>query len=318
MLIKPVRSFEHTPVLYRQTVDFLRPISDGKYIDGTFGAGGHTRGILEASAPNGQVLAFDKDPEAIMFGMARMGEHEGRITAVNANYADMETIAPAHGFEKVDGILLDLGLSSRQLDDAQRGFSFMREGPLDMRFDSTQGETAADLINNLTESELADIIWRYGEERRSRKMARLIIANRPLFTTRQLAELIADKMSNPRRRIHPATQLFQALRIAVNHELEAVERGIPAAINLLKPGGRIAVISFHSLEDRFVKRLFRNLAKDCICPPRQPICTCDVEPTLKQITRKPIQANEQEIKENPRSRSARLRAAERAASNKLQ
>ena len=303
--------FDHIPVLYRQTIDFLRPKSNGRYIDGTFGAGGHTIGILQASAPDGRVLAFDKDPEAITFAMARMGAYEGRITAVNASYDTMTTIAPTHGFDQVDGVLLDLGLSSRQLDDAQRGFSFMREGPLDMRFDPTQGETAADLINNLTESDLADIIWRYGEERRSRKMAHLIVANRPITTTRQLAELIADNMRNPRRRIHPATQLFQALRIAVNHELEAVERGVPAAISLLKPGGRIAVISFHSLEDRFVKRLFRDLTRTCSCPPRQPICTCDTEQILKLITRKPIQANEQEIAENPRSRSARLRVAER-------
>ncbi len=303
--------FTHIPVLYRQTIEFLRPVSNGRYIDGTFGAGGHSIGILQASAPDGRVLAFDKDPEAITFGMGRMGDYAGRITAVNASYADMESIAPAHGFDQVDGILLDLGLSSRQLDNAQRGFSFMRDGQLDMRFDPTQGETAADLINNLTESELADIIWRYGEDRRSRKMARLIVANRPINSTRRLADLIAQKMSNPRRRIHPATQLFQALRIAVNHELEAVETGIPAAINLLKPGGRIAVISFHSLEDRFVKQLFRRLTKACICPPRQPICTCDTEPTLKRITRKPIQANEQEIQENPRSRSARLRVAEK-------
>ncbi len=311
MSAKPVSSFEHIPVLYRQTIDFLRPKPNGRYIDGTFGAGGHTLGILQASSPSGQVLAFDKDPEAITFGMGRMGEYTGRVTAVNASYADMATIAPAHGFDQVDGVLLDLGLSSRQLDDAQRGFSFMREGPLDMRFDPTQGETAADLINNLPEDELVNIIWRYGEERRSRKMARLIVANRPITTTRQLAELIANNMGNRRRRIHPATLLFQALRIAVNHELDAVEKGVPAGISLLKPGGRIAVISFHSLEDRFVKRLFRDLTRDCICPPKQPICTCDTEPILKLITRKPIQANEQEIAENSRSRSARLRVAEK-------
>lgn len=303
--------FDHIPVLYRQTIDALQPAANGRFIDGTFGAGGHSIGILEASAPNGRVLAFDKDPEAITFAMARMGAYEGRITAVNASYDMMATIAPAHGFDQVDGVLLDLGLSSRQLDDAERGFSFMREGPLDMRFDPTQGETAADLLNNLPEAELADIIWRYGEERSSRKMARLIVANRPITTTVQLAELIANNMGNRRRRIHPATLLFQALRIAVNHELEAVEQGVPAAIGLLKPGGRIAVISFHSLEDRFVKRLFRRLILDCICPSEQPVCTCDTKPVLKLITRKPIQANAQEIAENSRSRSARLRVAEK-------
>jgi 16S rRNA (cytosine1402-N4)-methyltransferase len=222
----------------------------------------------------------------------------------------MAPISEAHGFEHFDGILLDLGLSSRQLADSQRGFSFLREGPLDMRFDATQGATAADLINNLSEAELADIFWRYGEERRSRQWAKVIVANRPITTTTQLADLIAAQVKR-RGRIHPATQIFQALRIAVNDELEAVERGVKVAIELLSANGRLAVISFHSLEDRFVKQFFRQLSRDCICPPEQPICTCNRQPVLRLITRKAIQAGAEEIADNPRSRSARLRVVEK-------
>ncbi|MCZ7671635.1 MAG: 16S rRNA (cytosine(1402)-N(4))-methyltransferase RsmH [Chloroflexi bacterium] len=291
----------------------LQPRPGALFIDGTLGAGGHTAGILAATAPDGRVLAFDKDAEAIAFAQGRLAAYGDRLTAVNQSYAQMAEVAPALGFDQVDGILLDLGLSSRQLDDGQRGFSFMQAGPLDMRFDQSKGETAADLVNNLTEAELADLFWRYGEEKQSRKIARIIVANRPLTTTDQLAALIVAHSGKRRRRMHPATLVFQALRIAVNEELEAVETGIPAAISLLKPGGRVAVISFHSLEDRFVKRLFRQLSQDCICPPAQPICTCSAKATLKLVTRKAVQASEAEICANPRSRSARLRVAEKLA-----
>lgn len=301
----------HTPVLYQEVLNLLRPQPDGRYIDGTLGAGGHTAGILAASAPDGRVLGFDRDPAAITFARERLAEFGDRVTFVNESYAQMEKIAPELGFAQVDGALLDLGLSSRQLDDGARGFSFRQTGPLDMRFDQSQGETAADLLNNLTEADLADIFWRYGEEKQSRKYARLIVANRPLTTTSQLADLIASHSSQRHRRIHPATQLFQALRIAVNRELEAVETGVPAAIHLLKPGGRLAVISFHSLEDRFVKRLFRRLSQGCTCPPEQPVCTCGGQAVLRLITRKAVQANADEIEANPRSRSARLRVVEK-------
>ncbi len=290
----------------------LQPRPNGRYLDGTLGAGGHTNGILEASAPTGRVLAFDRDPEAIAFARQQLVSYGDRVTYVNASYAAMAQLAPANGFVALDGILLDLGLSSRQLESAERGFSFMKDGPLDMRFDPTQGETAADLINNLSEEELADIFWKYGEERRSRRLARAIVNNRPLTHTRQLADLVAAQVKG-RERIHPATRIFQALRIATNHELEAVETGIPAAIGLLKPGGRIAVISFHSLEDRFVKQLFRRLSQSCTCPPQQPVCTCGGQATLRLVTRKAVKASEAEIQQNPRSRSARLRVAEKMA-----
>ncbi|HSM57054.1 MAG TPA: 16S rRNA (cytosine(1402)-N(4))-methyltransferase RsmH [Candidatus Sulfomarinibacteraceae bacterium] len=304
---------EHIPVLYDDVMRLLQPQPGGQYIDGTLGGGGHTAGILERSAPDGRVLAFDRDPDAIAFARQRLAQYGERVTFVQGSYAEMETVAPAHSFSAVDGVLLDLGLSSRQLADEERGFSFMREGPLDMRFDPTQGETAADLVNNLTAGALADIFWRYGEEQNSRRYARAIVEARPLQTTTELAEVIEQAAPHwvRRKRIHPATLVFQALRIAVNQELMALEKGLQAAIELLRPGGRVAVISFHSLEDRFVKNLFRDLTRDCICPPRQPICTCDVEPRLRLVTRKVVMAGDAEIEENPRSRSARLRVAQK-------
>jgi 16S rRNA (cytosine1402-N4)-methyltransferase len=300
----------HVPVLYHEVLELLQPQPNGRFIDGTLGAGGHTDGILRTSAPNGRVLVFDRDPEAISFSRGRLSEYGNRVIYVNANYAEMDIIAPTHGFTQVDGILLDLGLSSRQLANGQRGFSFQKEGPLDMRYDPSSGPTAADLLNNLTESDLADMMWRYGEVRQSRRIAKLIVANRPFSKTTEIAELIA---ANIRRkgRIHPATQFFQAVRIAVNRELEAVEQGVEAAIGLLRPGGRLAVISFHSLEDRFVKRFFRDMSRDCTCPPQQPVCTCSTQAKLKLVKRKAILAGEQEIVANPRSRSARLRVAEK-------
>ena len=300
----------HIPVLFDEVLTLLQPVVNGRFIDGTLGAGGHTEGLLAASAPDGRVLAFDRDPEAIAFTQTRLADYNNRITYVHASYAEMAVIAPTQGFDQIDGILLDLGLSSRQLGDASRGFAFMQTGPLDMRFDPTQGPTAADLVNNLDESELANIFWRYGEERRSRYIAKIIVANRPLHMTTELAELIASHIRRSGR-IHPATQVFQALRIAVNGELDAIETGVQAAIELLQPGGRFAVISFHSLEDRFVKNTFRALSRDCICPPEQPFCTCNNKACVRLITRKAVKASEAEININPRSRSARLRVIEK-------
>lgn len=300
----------HVPVLFDEVLELLQPQPNGRYIDGTVGAGGHTAGLLQKSAPSGRVLVFDKDAEALAFARKQLKLFGDRVTYVHASYAEMGSLAPAHGFAQVDGILLDLGLSSRQLDDAQRGFSFMKEGPLDMRFDTSQGETAADLVNNLEEAALADIFWRYGEEKSSRKIARMIVAERPFTTTTQLAEKIAQTVRR-RGRIHPATQVFQALRIAVNRELETVETGVMAALELLGQNGRLAVISFHSLEDRFVKQTFRRLSQDCICPPDQPVCTCGGVAKFRLITRKAVQASAEEIAQNSRSRSARLRVIEK-------
>ncbi len=300
----------HIPVLYHEVIELLKPQANGRYIDGTVGAGGHTAGILEASAPTGRVLAFDKDPEAVNYAQKKLVQFGSRITIINQSYAEMETFAPANGFEKVDGILLDLGLSSRQLDEGNRGFSFMKEGPLDMRFNPEEGETAADLVNNLPEAALVDIFWRYGEVRNPRQIAQAIIENRPFTTTTQLATVIAQR-TRQKRRVHAATLPFQALRIAVNKELDAVEKGILAAIELLNPGGRLAVISFHSLEDRFVKQTFRQLSRTYEDAPESPTGRRDLQPKLRLIQRKPFTATAAEIKDNPRSRSARLRVAEK-------
>lgn len=304
---------EHVPVLYHEVLALLQPRPGGLYIDGTVGAGGHAAGILTASAPAGRVLAFDRDPEAIAYARQRLQAFGDRITFVTASYAEMGQLAPQHHFSPVDGVLLDLGLSSRQLDAAERGFSLRQEGPLDMRFDPTHGPSAADLVNNLPAAELADIFWRYGEERQSRRYAQAIVAARPVYTTTQLAGIIAREARGPRRRIHPATQVFQALRIAVNEELAMLETGLLAAIDLLKPSGRVAVISFHSLEDRFVKQTFRQLSQTCTCPPNQPVCTCNTRPTLQLVSRKALKPDEAEIAQNPRSRSARLRVAQKLA-----
>jgi 16S rRNA (cytosine1402-N4)-methyltransferase len=302
--------YHHVPVLFQEVLTLLQPQPNGRYIDGTVGTGGHTAGLLEKSAPTGRVLALDKDPEAVQYAQQQLAIYGDRVLLLHASYAEMGTLAPQHGFSQPDGILLDLGLSSRQLDNRERGFSLMQEGPLDMRFDPTQGATAADLVNNLSEAELVDLIWKYGEDTNSRKIARLIVAQRPFTTTTQLAQAIAAQVRT-RKRIHPATQTFQALRIAVNQELQAVETGVLAAIELLKPNGRLAIISFHSLEDRFVKETFRRLSTDHTPPPGFPASTHDGPPIVTRITRKAIQATENEIQQNPRSRSARLRVIEK-------
>jgi 16S rRNA (cytosine1402-N4)-methyltransferase len=304
----------HIPVLFREVMELLQPHQGGNYIDGTVGAGGHAEGILERCAPDGRLLGLDRDPEAIRFAGQRLKRFGTRATLVNASFGVLVSVSPEHGFVAVDGVLFDLGLSSRQLGSAERGFSFLNVGPLDMRFDPREGESAADLINNLSVEELANIFWRYGEEKQSRQLARLIVENRPLATTVELADLIAGfkrRGGRSGRYRHPATQIFQALRIAVNDELAEIEKGLVAAVQLLKPGGRLAVISFHSLEDRLVKQFFRQMSRDCVCPPGQPVCTCGVKATLNLVTRKAVQASAEETADNPRSRSARLRVAAR-------
>jgi 16S rRNA (cytosine1402-N4)-methyltransferase len=305
----------HTPVLLDEVLETLKPLPGQRFIDGTLGAGGHTEAILNASTPGGQVLGLDADPAALSVARQRLAPYADRVRLVKANFSQMADIARSHSFIPVDGILLDLGLSSMQLSDPKRGFSFQEEGPLDMRYDPDNPTTAADLVNSLPQAELADLIYRFGEERRSRAIARAIVAARPLHTTRELADVIARAVGGRRKsRIHPATRAFQALRIAVNNELDALSITLPQAINLLATGGRIAVIAFHSLEDRIVKNFFSRESKDCICPPEQPTCTCSHRATLRIITRKPISASSEEININPRARSTKLRVAERIGS----
>lgn len=306
----------HVPVLLREVVDALRPAPGGRFIDGTLGAGGHAAGLLRLTAPDGRLLGIDRDPAAVAFAARQLAVFGERATLVAGSFGDVATIAVAHGFDAVDGVLLDLGLSSRQLADAERGFSFLQDGPLDMRFDTRTGITAADLINNLSAEELANLFFRYGEEQQSRRIARLIIAHRPMHTTGELAGLIATQASRSGRPgRHPATKVFQALRIAVNDELKEIERGLHGAVERLRPGGRLAVISFHSLEDRLVKQFLRQASRDCNCPPRQPVCTCGARPLVRLVSRKAIKATDEEIAANPRSRSARLRIAAKVATD---
>jgi 16S rRNA (cytosine1402-N4)-methyltransferase len=301
---------QHQPVLYHEIIHALRPINEGFYVDGTLGAGGHARGILEACAPDGRLLGLDVDPQALALARETLAPYGERARLMQASYDSLTERLREIGWGGVDGILLDLGLSSMQLDTPERGFSFRQDAPLDMRFDPASPTTAADLVNNLPQDELADLIYRYGEERASRRIAQAIVKARPLQTTRQLAAVIESVI--PRKgHIHPATQTFQALRIAVNQELDRVENVLPQAVAALKSGGRLAIISFHSLEDRIVKEYFRRESRDCICPPRQPVCTCGHKATLKELSRKPITPGGAEIAANPRARSAKLRIAEK-------
>jgi len=302
---------EHRPVLYHEIIHALRPQRDGFYVDGTIGAAGHAIGILQSSEPNGRLLGFDVDPQALSIARRRLEKYEPRIVLILASYTTLREQLDKLGWKSVDGILLDLGVSSMQLDTANRGFSFRTDAPLDMRFDPGNPVSAADLVNNLPEKELADLLYQYGEEKRSRQVAKTIVQSRPLYTTVQLAEVVARVTSGGRKGLHPATRTFQALRIAVNNELKAIEEVLPQAVNALAQGGRLAVISFHSLEDRIIKGFYRRESRDCICPPSQPVCTCGHRAELREITRRPIQPQESEMAENPRSRSARLRVAEK-------
>ncbi len=304
----------HIPVLLQETISYLQPRPGGKYIDGTVGGGGHAKAILQASNPDGLLLAFDRDSDAIDHAREQLKDFSDRLTFIQASYGEMAAYSSFHGFGSVDGILLDLGLSSRQLEKPERGFSFSLAGPLDMRFDTSKGISAAEMLNDLSEEAIAEILWRYGELKNSRHLAKAIVEERPINTTDEMVDLVLRKMKPfHKSRIHPATLVFQALRIAVNGELDELEKGLTAATGILKTGGRLVVISFHSLEDRIVKQFFRDKSKSCICPPEQPVCTCNNEPLLSVVTRKVVRPDNTEITRNPRSRSARLRVAQKLA-----
>ena len=300
----------HRPALLAETLQSLAVAPGGVYVDGTLGEGGHSERILEGSGPNGVLLGIDRDPRSLAVARRRLGAYGTRARLVHGNYADMQRIAESNGISGVDGILLDLGFSSRQVSVAGYGFSFQEDEPLDMRYDP-QGETAADLVNSLGERELADVIFQYGEERRSRPIARAIVRNRPVLTTAHLAEVVSRAVGGRRGARHPATRTFQALRIAVNRELEQVEAGLAAAAELMNRGGRLVVISYHSLEDRLVKEWIDRETATCICPPELPVCACEQQPRFRTVGRRPTRPTEEERSANPRSRSARLRVAER-------
>ena len=301
----------HVPVLFSEVLEHLALGPGDHVIDGTVGGGGHAVGLLQATAPDGRLLGLDRDPEAVARVKERLARESERVQIIQGSFRSIKAVARDMDFPPAGGILLDLGVSSQQLASPVRGFSFVKDGPLDMRFDPSQDRTAADLVNHLPADELAQILYRFGEERQSRRIARAIEAARPFESTRQLARVIQEAVHGGRGRIHPATKSFQALRIAVNDELGALEQALPQAVELLRPGGRLAVISFHSLEDRLVKRFFRDQARDCLCPPEQPISTCKHKRVLRLITRRPLRPTAGETEQNPRARSARLRVAEK-------
>jgi 16S rRNA (cytosine1402-N4)-methyltransferase len=301
----------HHPVLYNEIIHALQPRKSGFYVDCTVGVGGHARGILDASNPEGCLLGMDVDPQALVIARKNLAPFGKRVILIQASYTTLHEQLLQLGWGLVDGILLDLGVSSIQLDNPERGFSFRMEGPLDMRFDPNNPINAFDLVNELPEADLAKILHEYGEERQSRQIARAIRKARPVHNTIELEKIIIDASRYSQGRIHPATRTFQALRIAVNQELDALRSVLPQAVGFLKPGGRLAVISFHSLEDRIVKQFFRRESRDCVCPPQIPVCNCDHQAVLKEINRRPIRPSESEIEVNPRSRSARLRIVEK-------
>ena len=315
--VSPPKGDGHLPVLYQEIIHALQPMHGRLYVDCTLGAGGHAWGILEASSPDGRLLGLDVDLQALELARQRLLPYGERVTIIKASYTSLSEQLARLGWQAVNGIVLDLGLSSMQLDTPERGFSFQADAPLDMRFDPDNPVRALDLINTLPEGELADLIFRYGEEPHSRKIAQAVVRARPLTGTQELAQIVArvaqTRRSGKRGGIHPATRTFQALRIAVNQELHSLELVLPQAVKALAPGGRLAVISFHSLEDRLVKQYFRRESQDCICPPRQPVCTCGHKASIKEIARRPLQPQPAEVEQNPRSRSARLRVAEKLA-----
>jgi 16S rRNA (cytosine1402-N4)-methyltransferase len=297
--------FRHTPVLLAAVLAGLAPQPGGCYVDGTLGGGGHAAALLDVSRPDGRLLGIDADPSALAAAGARLAPFGERATLVHGNFRDLAQLAQAAGFEQIDGLLLDLGVSSHQLDTPERGFSFLADAPLDMRLDTTSGETAADLVNETPENALANLIYRYGEERGSRRIARAIAEARRkgrIATTSTLAAIVERALGGRHGKIHPATRTFQALRIAVNHELESLEMALPQAVELLAPGGRLAVIAFHSLEDRIVKQFLRA---------ESGYGGAEGATRLRIITKKPVVAGEEETSANPRARSAKLRIAER-------
>ena len=307
-----MENFRHLSVLPEEVIRFLEPANGKTYLDGTLGGGGHASLILE-QAPEAFLIGIDRDQSALAATGARLAAYSERTTLVHGNFSDVAEHLNSRGIAALDGFILDLGVSSHQLDTRERGFSFQQDAPLDMRMDVSTGDTAADLVNQLPEHELERILLEYGEERWAKRIASFIVKERSeslITTTFRLVDIVKGAVPKAKwdERIHPATRTFQALRIAVNTELDSLERGMRAALTLLKPGGRGVIISFHSLEDRIVKHIFREYAEGCTCPRQMPVCVCGKQPRVKVLTSRPVTATPAEIENNPRSRSAKLRA----------
>jgi 16S rRNA (cytosine1402-N4)-methyltransferase len=305
----------HRPVLLKETLHFLEPTRGGLFVDCTLGLGGHSEAILESSNET-RVIGLDRDPEALSFAVPRLAKFGNRFQALHADYRNIERELNNLGESDAAGIFVDLGVSSLQFDSPQRGFSFRFDAPLDMRMDpSSEENTATDLLAQLPEAEIARILFEYGEERQSRKIARWIVEKREqgerITSTKELADLVARAVGSKKSKLHPATRTFQALRIAVNHELEGLSNFVENSIDLLQVGGRFVSISFHSLEDRIIKQELRRLSGQCQCPPRVPLCSCGARKEVQILTRRPVTPSEEEVEENPRARSAKLRAAQK-------
>ncbi|ABR49037.1 S-adenosyl-methyltransferase MraW [Alkaliphilus metalliredigens QYMF] len=309
-------NFEHTSVLLKECIEALDIKENGIYVDGTLGGAGHSQEILKVLGKEGLLIGIDQDENALSAAGERLEEHGTKVKLVHDNFHNLDKILENLEITTIDGVLLDLGVSSHQLDERERGFSYMQDAPLDMRMDRRSGFSARDIVNDYSEKELERIIKEYGEDRWARRIAQFIVQERelaPIETTHQMVEVIKKAVPKGARKDgpHPAKRTFQAIRIEVNQELEIIEATIEAAAKHMKPGGRIAIISFHSLEDRIVKNVFRRLQNPCVCPPQFPVCKCEKEQMVKIVTRKPILPSEAELEVNPRSRSAKLRVAER-------
>ncbi|HEY49106.1 MAG TPA: 16S rRNA (cytosine(1402)-N(4))-methyltransferase RsmH [Dehalococcoidia bacterium] len=303
-------ALSHDPVMLKECLSALQVQRGGRYVDCTVGGGGHAEAIMEESSPGGQLIGIDADPRALKVAAEKLKPYGKDVILINENFRNLENICTRYGFRPVNGILFDLGMSSLQLEETGRGFSFRQNAPLDMRFSDRQVLTAADIVNTYSETQLADLLYKYGEERRSRQIAKRIVQKRPLRTTLELARVVEQAVAGARGRIHPATKTFQALRIAVNRELENLELALGQALELLGSGGRLVVISFHSLEDRLVKDFLRREARGCVCPPSAVTCVCGHTPRMKIVTKKAVVPSPAEVRANPRSRSARMRAGE--------
>lgn len=308
--------FKHIPVLYHEIMDIMAPESGGFFVDCTLGGGGHSKGFLERTGPDGLLIGIDQDSNALAAARKNLESFDGRVTFVHSNYSNLDEILDRYAPEGVDGILFDIGVSSHQLDEKERGFSYMQDAPLDMRMDQSRSLDAWQVVNTYSEEELHRILKEYGEERWAKRIAKFIVefrSQRPIDTTGQLVDVIKRAIPKGAREegSHPAKRTFQAIRIEVNDELGVLERTIEVAVKHLKKGGRLGIISFHSLEDRIVKEKFRYLASDCICPPELPFCQCDKVSEVKILTRKPITASPEELEQNSRAKSAKFRAVEK-------